>query len=165
MNFFIFSLPRSGSAWLSVFLTGADSYCYHELTIEQDWPLVAGSRKEQLIGAVDTAAILDPKKIYDLYPHIDYYSLVRNKEDINKSLRRVGLGKFNANKYPLPPHTPIFYEKLHDIGYLNHIWDAIIGTPFDKERAERLVDMNIQRDLVALFSKMNSIANTARGDA
>ena len=88
MNFFIYSLPRSGSAWLSQFLTGPDSYCYHEPFSDD-----LGVRQkctESIIGAVDTSAFQFHKGA-----HIEMgakpYVLVRDPSEVAFSLAKLGV--------------------------------------------------------------------------
>ena len=60
MNFFIFSLPRSGSAWLSVFFTHGNAFCYHEPLAESQ-PLSVLFNRPGIVGAIDTLAYTRPE--------------------------------------------------------------------------------------------------------
>jgi hypothetical protein len=51
---------------------------------------------------------------------------------------------------------PIQYKNLWDIDYLATVWDTIVGTPFDRERAEYLVEMNIQRVFASVIRRVAS---------
>lgn len=163
MNFFIFSTPRSRSAWLSIFLTGKNSFCYHELTIELGWGNIANSREEKVVGAIDTAASLYPDIIYNAFPNARFFTLDRDRDEVNDSIRRLGFD-LDAKQITLPNHNRIYFDKLSDIGYLAEIWDMIIGEGFDSERAKILIDMNVQRDVNSLMFKMNKeVVSCPRG--
>lgn len=161
MNFFIFSLPRSGSAWLSVFLTGKDSFCYHELTVEKDWQNAPKARVESVIGAVDTAASMYSNLIYDAFPNAKYFTLVRDRNEINKSIKKLD-AQFNLNptydafNFDLPSHSEIRYDLLTDLCYLEDVWSRVIGSGFDKERAKILTQMNIQRDVKKFIADLKA---------
>lgn len=140
MKYFIFALPRSRSAWLSVFLG-----CYHELTAEPDW------RNRQVNGAVDTGAFRNPAEVYRAFPSARYFSLYRDPLEINASAQKLG-SSFDATTKTLPEHQRIEAARLSDLDYLEQLWARIHGTPFDRDRAALLTEMNIQRDIVK-FSK------------
>jgi hypothetical protein len=143
-TFFIFSLPRSGSAWLSVFLTYENSFCYHEPLSEPEPLHDLFSRPGS--GGVDTLAYTRP----ELVGRYRSFVLKRNYADIEASSRRLGVG-YQAPKAEFERVTKglpeIDYHKLRDLSYLQEVWDKIVSTAFDRDRARLLVDMNIQRDL------------------
>ena len=143
-NFLVFSLPRSGSAWLSVLLTYQESFCYHE-------PLSEPETLEELFkrpnsGGVDTMAYLWPS----LRQRYRCFVLKRDYAEIEQSSRQCGVDykapveKFEAATFGLPV---IDYHKFDQITYLERIWIMIVGTAFDPCRARQLIGMNIQRDL------------------
>ena len=140
-RFFIYSTPRSGSAWLSTFLTYSGSYCQHE-------PLAKGPlvfAPYPVSGAVDTGAsfikYLPPEDVH-------VFSLYRDLDDVRESLRRISLPDYDFSNYK---SSGFRYERINDIGYLEHMWDEITGLPFDRARAEALIEMNVQRDIRTLF--------------
>jgi hypothetical protein len=160
--FFIYSLPRSGSSWLSVFLSSPGSYCYHEpladIPVSQLGTLLA-RRQENCIGAIDTSAY----QRTDLYfsPDVTLFVLLREQSQIQRSMRMKGwVMDLESERSKLIKASkgalPIQYEKLWDINYLETIWDTIVGTPFDRERAERLMEMNIQRTFASVAKRVAS---------
>ncbi len=161
-KFFIFSLPRSGSSWLSVFLSGAGCYCYHE-------PLADGTfsafedrlclRPELCAGAIDTSAYQLPVEVpRDFHKFV----LVREPSQIQRSLKMKGWSMGNINSVQdqmleaAGNAIQIEYSKLNDIKYLSWVWNQIVGTPFDSERAEYLLEMNIQRSVSAVIKRVAS---------
>ena len=158
-RFFIFSLPRSGSAWLSVFLSGPDSYCYHEPTADMPYPHWAGHiahRRETVVGGVDTRAYQYAAGLMLSLPEARFLSLVRDPAEINASVHKLGYS-FDApterEKLDALQLDPIHYENLRDIEYLCALWAHLIGTPFDEERAQHLIEMNIQRDVKRFMAR------------
>lgn len=149
-RFFIYSLPRSGSAWLSVFLSGNGSFCYHEPFADGGWEALWKRWKERpegCVGAVDTSAY---KRESHNYIGIDHYVLIRNKMEIDASLKQrgwiVNLTQENDIFESVTRSLPVIsYSKLWNVGYLAELWQQIVGTSFDRERAEYLIEMNIQR--------------------
>jgi hypothetical protein len=53
---------------------------------------------------------------------------------------------------------PIYYDKLHDLAYLDAVWEMVTNTPMDWERAERLMEMNIQRNVLAVAARADRSA-------
>ena len=153
--FFVYSLPRSGSAWLANFLTSRDSFCYHEPTA--DIPLESLRerlqwRQEGVVGAVDTSSFISPERFTEAVRPDRTAMLLRDPAAIRISSARLGF-EFPAYAHQirmvaaLPGVFQIQYEHLHDMGCLRELWAHLIGTPFDDERAAQLVEMNVQRDL------------------
>ena len=138
IDFLIYALPRSGSAWVSNFLTHGDSFCYHE-------PLRYGSlgqleRPTPLVGCADTGAYL-----FDLEVKRRYV-LIRNPRDVVLALGRLGLPMvqdftlFQEQTAGLPVFR---YERLFDVGYLREMWAEIVGPGFLEARARQLIDLSV----------------------
>jgi hypothetical protein len=157
-RFFIFSLPRSGSSWLSVFLSGPGSYCYHEPfadgdNVEAKW----AGRPEECVGAIDTSA---HKR--GMYPVCSaYFVLRRHKHEISSSLKLKGwVLNLDTELDALDSIAttfqclPIYYRWLIEVSYLETIWNSVTGgLPFDRERAEYLSEMNIQRKFANVVAR------------
>jgi hypothetical protein len=156
MNFFIFSLPRSGSAWLSVFLTYDGCFCYHEPTSEKEC-LDYLFERPGIVGGVDTLAYTRPEIRFKFRS----FALRRDYYQIESSSRSCGVHykapakQFEAATKALPT---IDYHKLDQIEYLEKVWHTIVGTPFDRERALMLIEMNVQRNLDRFKRKVASLA-------
>lgn len=155
MRFFVYSLPRSGSAWLSVFLTGRNSYCFHDPLVEcgnpGDLRSLLKSRNELFVGCVDTAGTMFRQYVESELGVYRILSLIRDPEDCIKSLRNIGFAGC------LPEFKPfgrfIEYRYLSNVDYLEDLWGWLFCTDFDKDRAERLIEMRIQRDANSVLSK------------
>lgn len=155
MRSFIYSLPRSGSAWLSVFLTGRNSFCFHDASIEcGSFEELFSSRPEPSVCAVDTAAYLIGP---DLPSRLNarQYVLVRPKAEIAASLLKAQMinphydldqeyAQFQRVTHGM---APIFHAQLSDQDYREWIFTEVTDQPYDARRAKAISDMNIQRDL------------------
>jgi hypothetical protein len=150
MDFLILSLPRSGSAWLANFLTYDVSFCYHEPLA--DGPLFTKPKLTPITGAIDTSAY----RTYVEAPRM--FALTRKYDDVEASLRRLSphhsIEDFDLFESKTKNLITFHYENLFTIEYLAVIWKLIVGTPFNRHRAELLVEMNIQRDLDALVRRV-----------
>lgn len=153
--FFIYSLPRSGSAWLSMFLSQPGCCCLHEPFADGGgWSQLLErleERPEPVAGAIDTSAYQRPGR-----PEVPRYRLVRPLEEIEASGRRLGftsidyegeLHRFSAATQGLPL---IEHWRFKDLGYLKGLWQRLTGLPFDGQRAQTLTEMRIERDLSAV---------------
>jgi hypothetical protein len=110
------------------------------------------ARPENVVGAIDTlAATRKPAPLVGF----DRYVLLRDPNAVLASLRVRGytlhLGmEVERLKFVARDAVPIRYEWLHDLNYLGDVWRAVTGLPYDLERAERLIEMNIQREFAAV---------------
>src|SRR5580765_5943910 len=138
-SFFIFSLPRSGSSWLSVFLSGPDAFCYHEPTADlspQQWADQASLRPESAVGAIDTGAYRIAETVrLALPPRCECYVLVRQPFEVDRSTKKLGITSYDAHgeheKLMRLPYPKIFYEDLRDVDYLRMLYTQIIGAHCD----------------------------------
>lgn len=154
--FFIFSLPRSGTAWLSTLLTARDSFCFHELTAEKNWQDLPQARKERVVGAVDTGAYRNPQAVYTAFPTATYFTLYRRPQQITDSATRLGIN-YDASQHTLPQHSALYYDDLTNLNCIRSLWHRVIGDGFDEQRTRQLMEMNIQRD-VSKFMAARGIA-------
>lgn len=168
-RFFIFSLPRSGSSWLSTFLSMPGSYCYHEPFADGDWLALRtkwDNRAESCVGAIDTSAHQRFTGVDVVAAEAVCFVLHRHKRDIESSLRRRGwvmdLGKEidQLDKLTYSTCISLYYNWFNEIRYLETIWNSITGgLPFDRERAEYLIEMNIQRSFASVSKRVTAHQN------
>jgi hypothetical protein len=147
IDFLILSLPRSGSAWLSNFLTWGDCFCYHDPMA--GGPIARLERQAQVTGAIDTGAWMFPA---ELPPVARMFALRREPRRIARSLRARDLPAdldFEAWRDMTSTLVTFDYERLFDLGYLRELWTLVAGPSavFHVERARQLISMNVQRDL------------------
>jgi hypothetical protein len=148
MDFIIFSLPRSGSAWLSNFLTYDDVFCYHDgfrgTTV---WP----QRAAPVSGVCDTGAYL-----LNVSAPLEFV-LLRNPYEIDTSLAKLNLtiNDLHLNEFysRTKNSIPIHYSLLFNVNYLEELWYKFTSAKFNYARAEMLIDLNIQQDVAKALSR------------
>ena len=154
MRFFIFSLPRSGSAWLANFLSGSQVFCFHEPLAEspiEGLPALL-ERPYPVVGAIDTLAYTRAREIKRTLKDTQFYVLYRDLEEIAASSAACGLTydplpQFQAFTAAARGCRAIHYCRLWDVRYLCELWSTIVGGGFDETRARQLIEMNVQRDI------------------
>ena len=101
-----------------------------------------------------------------LYPEARRFVLYRDIEQIQASTDRHGV-KFNAAeemKILDAIEVPRIYSSMFgDLEYLEILWKAIIGLPFDAERARMLSEMRIDTDVRKYFAHRPYLNPVARG--
>ena len=158
-HFFIYSLPRSGSAWLSMFLSQPGSYCIHEpLANEEGVMEQLAQRPEEVSGAIDTSAYLEPLV---LPPEVQTFILWRDWQDVEQSSLRMGFEvdvrteqRILTENLKMTKENTIRYKDLWNLNYLEVLWKEIVGTPFDRERAEYLTEMRIERSVESIVKRL-----------
>jgi hypothetical protein len=158
-HFFIYSLPRSGSAWLSLFLSQPGSFCFHEpLANEEEVMEQFKTRSEPVVGAIDTSAYVNP---LSLPPEVQTFILWRDWQDVEQSSLRMGFEvdvkteqKVLSKNVVVTPSNTIRYKDLGNLNYLETLWKEIVGTEFDCERAEYLVEMQVERSVESIVKRL-----------
>jgi hypothetical protein len=130
------------------------------------------ARSEGVVGAIDTGAYRTPGVIQSMLPSAQYFMLYRDPDEIQRSSDKFGV-KFDARKeyehldaIPLSWHT-IYADLLGDIEYLESLWYLVTvqrGLEFDRERAELLIEMHIERDVHRYFSNRPHLPNPLRAN-
>lgn len=163
-HFFIYSLPRSGSAWLSLFFSQPGAFCIHEPLANEEGVMEQMERRsESVVGAIDTSAYLDPPT----FPfEVKTYVLWRNWTDIEQSSLRMGFEvdvqtqqRILTQNIRITSSNTIRYKDLHNLDYLEVLWKEIVGTEFDRERAEYLIEMQVERDVDAIVKRLKKWRN------
>ena len=146
MNFFVIGLPRSRTAWLANFLTYNNHYCFHEgidgCNNIYDYIEKLGDSN----GDASTGLMLfDMNKQFPESPKVIIESDI--KKAIDYSYKTYG---YFDSKYVYDLQDRLnqidgLRIKFDDIDdRLEEIWDYLIGTPFDKRRAEILKRLRIE---------------------
>lgn len=116
--------------------------------------------RDGVVGAIDTSAYQKAAVVLPNLQGLDLYVLIRDYREIEKSAYTMGLipedpvrewVKFNNATKRL---VPIWYSQFRDIEYLRLLWQQLIGTPFDEERARLVQEMQIQRSLEMLIRRI-----------
>jgi hypothetical protein len=175
-NFFILSLPRSRTAWLSAFLTQSQVYCHHEAfmdipTIKDPWNFyrsMMANDKYQYVGDSSSGCVIFYDKIKELFEGSKIVVLIRNHEAVVNSLIRLGI------KFPLIANVSreierwgcklqelskteftIRYDQLNDRNKMKQLWGYLFpDIKFDRNRFDLFMGLNIQRD--EIFSNFDN---------
>lgn len=155
--FLVTGMPRSMTAWLSVFLTTGTSLCYHEPTwkisdIKQLRSLYE-SQFYKFVGIADHAlGFFLPEILQSLRPRT--VVVWRDPKEVQDSLAKIGLPRTNFvdllaeaiapfHNHPLVLWVP--FEALNEKRTAQKIfWHLMPGEPFDEPRYEELSKMMIE---------------------
>ena len=146
MNFFVIGLPRSRTAWLANFLTYDNHFCFHEgldncATVEEYKQKLGQNKGDSSTGLM----LLDMNNEFPDAPKV----IIEN--DMSKAIDY----SYKTYGYYDPAYIQGLNTKLlaidglhinyHEIDQsLKQIWDYLIGTPFNHERAELLKRLKIE---------------------
>ena len=163
--FLITGLPRSRTAWLSVFCSGSGSICYHEpiggIREISDLEAIYQSDYYKFDGNADSGLgfFLDW-----ILKNIQPRTLIveRDPAEVVESLARLGLPRtnfpdlLNAALRPFKDHPLVMwvpYEALNVKRVMQKIyWHLMPGQAFDEERYDLLAKMRIEPDAEATFA-------------
>lgn len=150
--FVVFSLPRSRSAWLSVFLDGG-----HDIGAECSEPADFVQRLNGLNGTCETGAAFAWPLIRQEIPLARFAVVFRDPEEVAASLRRFGLDGYIQEMFTRHGHLiriaqqpgtfACRYDDLRDTDCCRALHEHCLGEPMDVARWERLDRLNIQVDM------------------
>ena len=144
VEFMIIACPRSGTTWATNWLNTEKTRCYHDPLNYTHYRDLDSLPTKKILGIADTTLPWFPDWLNE-HPARKVI-LDRNLDEINESL---------ARECGMPPIAPEMIRRLHRIEGLHvnwtelfinpePIWKHLVDMPFDKERHETLVKMNVQ---------------------
>lgn len=171
-KFIGFATPRSGTAWLSNFLTYGDySFCRHEALFgcesltdyEDSIDRIAAPVK----GSIDTAAPFLAEKMYGRFKDTHkFFVVIRDFDEVERSLVNIKLDasmleySFDslAEMIEQCPWIPIIgYDRLFDNETLIGLWKYLeIPAPFPLQRLEMLREILVEDGLSKGFGRFAS---------
>jgi len=163
MNYFVIGLPRSRTAWLSVFLSQSGNYCHHE-GLNGCRNIEAYKKKIGTNGDSSTGLMLFD--IHTLYPDAPIVIIEKNDIELQSSInwcRRIcgseSIDHIKRLNRLLSKVKGLRIQQSEINQRLPEIWAHLIGTPWDDNYAN-LQDFNIQSnpfdlDLKAASEIMN----------
>lgn len=92
--FFVFSLPRSRSAWISAFLSGDGAFIGHDVGAECGSVGEFIGMMSNLAGTCETGAAFAWRLLRQVWPDARFAVVRRDPEDVCRSLARFGLDGF-----------------------------------------------------------------------
>lgn len=115
-------------------------------------------RSEEVVGAIDTSAYVEPLK---LPSEVQTLILWRDWQDVEQSSLRMGFEvdvrtqqRILTMNVPMTAANTIRYKDLGNLNYLETLWKEIVGTEFDRERAEYLVEMRVERSVESIVKRL-----------
>ena len=165
-----FAMPRSGTAWLSNFLTyGEASYCRHEALYGCNsidaYEESIESLGTPVRGSIDTAAgVVASAMVAKLQPlGYRFFVIVRPAEEVSRSLKTISCGDAtlpavgNGIHWLLKhaPGTPVLkYESLFTHRVLSFLWRYLdIPAPYPVQRVEMLREMLVEDGRIKGFGR------------
>ena len=151
LDFMVLAAPRSGTAWVSNWLTTDRSLCLHDPLFKwhyKDWDRLPFQR-EKLGVACTGIAVLNPNWARS-YP-CRKLVIHRPIGEINASLGKLGLPALGI-EWDLALDAIDGYHVQWDLltspsKQAELVWDWLLGLPYDADRHLALAELNIQRDL------------------
>jgi len=169
--FLITGLPRSRTAWMSVFCTTVNSLCYHEpiarMRQVEDLELLLNKPTPKFVGASDSAlGFFLPWIMENLKPRV--VIIDRPIEHVRRSVAELGVPHTNyidvlkQHLLRFRHHPDVLWIPFHALEEQRMVekafWHLLPGEIFDVERYELLAKMNIT---VTLQSVMRQLTPTA----
>jgi hypothetical protein len=159
-SFIITGLPRSRTAWLSNFLTSGNIFCFHEASNGcYSWQDLGNKIDKALehydiVGNADSALAVSPN-LCEIAEHVPTIIIERSIEDVSNSLKDLYetddpiidsmLYEMQKNLDAVECGLRIHYEDIDN--RLEDIWNFCTNnSPYDANRAEHLIKMNIQTE-------------------
>ena len=150
LSFIVAGLPRSGTTWVSNWLTAGDVLCLHdpfELGLPEDWP-----RDHRRLGISCTGAVLFPRWV--AAQGCPVAVIERPKAARDASLSRLGLHGILALELLLDslPGRRFAFDQLWREDGARALQEFLLpGVPFDAIRYRELVRANAQPEPSQIF--------------
>jgi len=169
VRFIGFATPRSGTAWLSNFLTyGQEVFCRHEALFGCENLTDYNDSIERLStpvrGSIDTAAGLVAKGMSERFEKTHrFFVIVREGADVSASLAACHMNDSSLNtiyhgllwlirEYPAIP--VIQYRNLFKLNTLRELWSYLeIPAPFPVQRFEMLTELLVEDGRIKGFGR------------
>ena len=169
--FIVFSLPRSRSTWLSLFLSYDGREIGHD--IGADCATVADFFTLLGDGTCETGAAFAWPVIRRLNPHIKFAVVRRDPYEVNASLERFGItgqliemqkrSDLLEDIADLPGTLTVTHEDLAKPNVCGALFEHCLGEPFDHGWWQRLDPLNIQVDMPKQLAKLARNADRIAG--
>lgn len=160
MSFAVLSLPRSRTAWLSVFFNASGLRCEHELVARSDSFEHAIEKMNQGIGSIDTGQVFKVNDIKREVKDIKIIIIYRDKEEVKRSLVKCGIE--NAEWLIDQQAIRIEMEKQFYPSFrysqidqrIEEIWDIVSGgEDFPKEQYETYKNYRVELSDILSYTK------------
>ena len=143
MDFIVLGLPRSGTTWISNWLTTDRSLCLHDpfaYALPESWP-----RDARRFGISCTGAYLFPKWLAQQECQVAL--IERDPEACDASLAALGWGDVSGllGAFAAADGRRFRFEHLWDEDHARELWEFLLpDVPFDGIRYRMLQDIQVQ---------------------
>lgn len=167
MSFVVFSLPRSRSTWLSVFLAYGARRVSHDLGIECK---TAGEFLSKIHnGTCETGAAFAWRLIHHRLPEAHFAVVLRPIDEVARSLERFGFGDQTAELEErqahlleiaaLPQTLTVQYDDLRQQAVCAQLFDHCNNAPMSALWWRKLDALNIQVDMPRQIERLRANAD------
>lgn len=172
MTFVVFSLPRSRSTWLSLFLSYKGRVIGHDIGSDCASPEDFLDRLGE--GTCETGAVFAWRRIREARPDCKFVLVYRRPQDVCASLERFGLNGYWAEMHDRllfmdqiaaqePQTLVLSYDDLTDPSKCAKLFEYCLDEPFDLDWWVRMDAINVQTDMPKQLGKL--IRNHAKLEA
>jgi hypothetical protein len=146
LAFMVVALPRSATTWVSNWLTTDKTLCLHDPLYTCKLEDLDSLKSEKLLG-ISCTAIFRFNEYLDNHPARKLV-IHRDLDEINASLRdELGVNTFTEAQddslYDIDG-LHVTYNQLFDTSFAKTMYEHLLELPFDEERYNYLVGLNIQ---------------------
>jgi len=155
-TFFIAALPRSGTAWVSNFLTTGDSICLHDgiKYITDGYANTLQATGRRFCGDSGSHIQMIYKELLEAFPDAKFAAIVRSPSDVIDSLKDMlmpidGLEESRNQLFEMITSNEDilvvrFEDLFNDESKARELWEHCIGVGFDPIRWRLLAKLNVQ---------------------
>jgi len=172
--FVVFSLPRSRSAWSSIFLSYGGLSCGHDIGIECASPEdFVEAMTGKLAGTCETGAMFAWRLIREYLPTVKFVTVRRPRADVIASLERFGLTGFEGEMErrdtfldeiaALPGTLNLSFDDLASADGCRKMFEFCLERPLDLDWWSHLQAIDIQVDMQKCLGRL--AANRSKIDA
>lgn len=161
--FVVFSLPRSRSTWLSVFL-GREKPVGHDIYIGCSHPDEFASKLECLAGTCETGAGFAAPLIRKRFPDCKFAVIVRDPSEVAASLAKFGITGQEAELERRigdladiakdPDVLAVNFSDLDKLETCRSLYEHCLGRPLDAAWWAQIATLNIQVDMALEFARI-----------
>jgi hypothetical protein len=167
--FFILTLPRSRSKWLSAFLSYKGAIVGHDTAVNCDSVGDFVAAVSMMRGTVETGAMIAWQALVLKFPESKFIAVRRPVDDVMISLQRCGVqvpytelrerAKMLEDFSYYPGVKSCSYEDLKSQWVCRDIFETCLGVPFDPDWYAKLAATNIQIDIKACMALLRNRAS------
>lgn len=155
MDFFVTGLPRSKTAWFSVYLCQGDCSCYHERLAQVGLPGMLSHQRERpfLVGDSDSGLLMVWEQLVRRFPNSPWIHIIRDVEDAKRSSLEYGIPEqnflFAVEQQERFRETMEGSSKYLEIPFdftEGDLFDvcSFLQIPYNQEHTSRILKFNIQ---------------------